>query len=298
LQALWQDRLEGCPNAPLLRYVGAERKGTSWRNIFEIVSGTIEPPVEDREFYDWLLVAEPEDPSDQMRVPPEIYFDDLSCEHLLPLFFPFLISCLVCGLFFPLNKYTKPKWEEQPKIVRDEVFIANVSDLRLGTSDSEAKKPRSQAILQTFFTGKQLKRGSLYRLSPRLVDFNLNRVLQNLVTMDFQDTISGDDVPFIDLITDPRKFSESPSVCGELEERREKEIVRGLNDLGKLDNKHAKALVLKSSQHRAAKRMMLKRLSVIWGPPGPFHLLGLTISDEKNRYRKDVHSGSFNLKND
>jgi hypothetical protein len=261
------------------------------------VSGTIEPPVEDREFYDWLLVADPEDPSDQMKVPPEIYFDDLSREHLIISPIAFLIQQLVCGLFFPLNKFTKPKWEEQPKIVKNEVFIANIADLRLGTSDSEAK-PRSQAIIQTFFTGKQLQKGSLYRLSPRLVDFNLNRVLQNLVTMDFQDTISGDDVPFIDLITDPRKFSESPSVCGELEERREKEIVRGLNDLGKLGNKHAGALVLKSSQHRAAKRMMLKRLSVIWGPPGLFHLLELMISDGKHRDRKDVYPGSFNLKND
>jgi hypothetical protein len=181
-----------------------------------------------------------------------------------------LIPCLVCGLFFPLSVYTESKWEAQPKIVKDEVFIANIADIRLGTRDSEAKEPRSQAIMQTFYTGKQLQEGALYRMSPRLIDFNLNRLLQNLVIMDFQDTISGEDVPFIDLITNPRSFANSPSVCGQLEERREKEIVRGLNDLAKLGNEHARALVLKSSQHRAAKRMMSKRLSVIWGPPGLF----------------------------
>jgi hypothetical protein len=179
----------------------------------------------------------------------------------------------VCSLVFPLTRYTKQKWEEQPRIVKDEVFIANVIDVRLGTNDSETKKPQSQAVMQTFYTGKQLQKGSLYRMSPRLVDFNLNRVLQNLVTMDFQDTASGDDVPFIDLITDPRSFADTSSFCGELEERKEKEIVRGLNELVKLDNTHAKALVLKPSQHRAAKRMMLKRLSVIWGPPGLFSFI-------------------------
>jgi hypothetical protein len=81
LQKLWHDRLDGCPNAPLLRYVSTEKKGTEWHNVFDIVSGTIEPPVEDRKFFEWLLVAEPDDSSDQMKVPPEIYFDDLSCEH-------------------------------------------------------------------------------------------------------------------------------------------------------------------------------------------------------------------------
>jgi hypothetical protein len=127
--------------------------------------------------------------------------------------------------------------------------------------------------MQIFDTKKQLQKGSIYRMSPRLVDFNFNRALHNLVTMDFQDTISGENVPFIDLITDPRNFADAPSFCGESEERREKEIVRGLNELAKLGNTHAKALVLKPSQHRAAKRMMLKRLSVIWGPPGSFSFI-------------------------
>lgn len=111
-------------------------------------------------------------------------------------------------------------------------------------------------------------------MSRRHVDFNLNRVLQNLVTIDFENTVSGEDVPFIQLITDPRQFANSPSLCGDLEERREKEIVRGLNDLAKLGSEHARALVLKSSQHKAAKRMMLNRLSVIWGPPGLVSFIG------------------------
>jgi hypothetical protein len=79
LQGLWQNRLDGCPNAPLLRYVGAEKHEDTWFNIFDLISGTVEAPIEERKFFDWLLVAEP-DPSDQDNVPAEIYFDDISGE--------------------------------------------------------------------------------------------------------------------------------------------------------------------------------------------------------------------------
>ncbi|CAG8781485.1 14717_t:CDS:2, partial [Acaulospora colombiana] len=64
LQSLWQDRLDGCPNAPLLRYVGAEKHGEEWFNIFEVISGTIDAPVQERKYYDWLLVAEPDPDED------------------------------------------------------------------------------------------------------------------------------------------------------------------------------------------------------------------------------------------
>ncbi|KAG8807151.1 hypothetical protein FRC19_006835, partial [Serendipita sp. 401] len=169
LDALWQDRLDGCPNAPVLRYLGAEKKGSTWYQIFDIISGTLEPRVEDRAFYDWILVPET-DPSKQNVVPPEVYFDDLG----------------VCGLVFPLNRYTKDRWDDQHSIVRDAVTIANITDVRMsGDNNLEDKsvnhgRPRSQAVLQTFFTGKQLQKGVLYRISPRLVDFNFARVLLNL----------------------------------------------------------------------------------------------------------------------
>jgi hypothetical protein len=281
----------------LLRYVGAEKKGAAWYNVFDVVAGTVEPPVEDRAFYDWLLVADSEESSDQMNVPPEIYFDDLSCSYILSRELITNLS-LVCGVFFPLTRYTKHKWEEQTLIVRNEVFIANIVDMRLGISDSGSKKPRSQGIIQTYYTGKSLQKGSLYRISPRLVDFNLNRVLQNLITMDFEDTVSGEDVPFIELITNLHAFASSPSFCGDLEERREKEIVRGLNELGRLENKHAQALVLKHSQHRAAKRMMQKRLSVVWGPPGRFFIIEAARFDGHGRNGEDLYTRSFNSEDD
>lgn len=77
LQSFWQDRLDGCPNAPLLKYVGPEKKESKWYHRFDIISGALEPKSDDRTYYDWLLVASPEESSPSTDVPPEIYFDDL-----------------------------------------------------------------------------------------------------------------------------------------------------------------------------------------------------------------------------
>ena len=56
--------------------------------MFDIISGNMEPPVEDRAFYDWLLVGEPDASLDEVTVPPEIYFDDLSRMPLASLLSP------------------------------------------------------------------------------------------------------------------------------------------------------------------------------------------------------------------
>ncbi|KAG8809269.1 hypothetical protein FRC19_005339, partial [Serendipita sp. 401] len=270
LDALWQDRLDGCPNAPVLRYLGAEKKGSTWYQIFDIISGTLEPRVEDRAFYDWILVPEMDLPR-QNAVPPEVYFDDLS----------------VCGLVFPLNRYTKDRWDDQHSIVKDAVTIANITDVRMsGDNNLEDKsvnhgRPRSQAVLQTFFTGKQLQKGVLYRISPRLVDFNFARVLLNLVAMDFQYSFSGESgesVPFHDLIENPPEFASSDSYCGERGKRIEREVLKGLRDLAKLDVPHAKELILESSQQKAAEKLMVNRLTVIWGPPGTGKTYTLALS--------------------
>ncbi|KAG8771648.1 hypothetical protein FRC16_005878, partial [Serendipita sp. 398] len=270
LDALWQDRLDGCPNAPVLRYLGAEKKGSTWYQIFDIISGTLEPRVEDRAFYDWILVPEM-DPPRQNAIPPEVYFDDLS----------------VCGLVFPLNRYTKDRWDDQHSIVKDAVTIANITDVRMsGDNNLEDKsanhgRPRSQAVLQTFFTGKQLQKGVLYRISPRLVDFNFARVLLNLVAMDFQYSFSGESgesVPFHDLIENPPEFASSDSYCGERGKRIEKEVLKGLRDLAKLEVPHAKELILESSQQKAAEKLMVNRLTVIWGPPGTGKTYTLALS--------------------
>ena len=118
----------------------------------------------------------------------------------------------------------------------------------------------SQAVVQTFGTyGNLLKARSLYRISPRLVDFNLARTLLNLVTLDFiEDTTS--DVPFISLITDPQVFAISPTFGGRKALDAEATINQRFNELASLGVSHAAALTLKSSQRRAARRVIGSRL--------------------------------------
>ena len=114
----------------------------------------------------------------------------------------------------------------------------------------------------------EFKKDSIYRISPRLVDFNFNRVLLNLVTMDFYHSFTDESVPFMDLIANPKLFPNSPSFCGDRELLIEKQITSRLNELSNIELGNTSALLLKASQHRASLRMMMKRLSVIWGPPG------------------------------
>ncbi|CAG8769681.1 1214_t:CDS:2, partial [Acaulospora colombiana] len=170
------------------------------------------------------------------------------------------------------------KWDEQHPRVRDELFIVNISDIRMASNGDSDYRPKTQVMIQTYYTGKKLEKEAIYRISPRLVDFNLNRILLNLVFMDFQESISGEKVPFIQMITDPTTFAESKSYCGMEEETRERLIARSMRALGRHGNKDAAALVLKSSQHRAGLGMMLKRFSVIWGPPGTGKTYTLALS--------------------
>lgn len=118
----------------------------------------------------------------------------------------------------------------------------------------------SQAIIQTYCTyGNSLKAGQFYRISPRLVDFNLARTLLNLVTLDFM-TDTRVEVPFVLLITDPQIFAISPTFGGKKASEAEAMINQRFNELAGLGVSHAAALTLKSSQRRAARRVIGSRL--------------------------------------
>ena len=76
---MWNDRLEGCPDAPLLRYNRSQKQADGkCDHFFTIVSGNLEPRQDDRSYYDWMLVPENgETTKNDEDVTPEIFFDDL-----------------------------------------------------------------------------------------------------------------------------------------------------------------------------------------------------------------------------
>ena len=71
--------MEGCPNAPLLRYTRSRKLANGkWEHLFTIVSGTLEPRLDDRAYYDWILVPENGEAAQKdENVAPEIFFHDL-----------------------------------------------------------------------------------------------------------------------------------------------------------------------------------------------------------------------------
>lgn len=265
---MWNDRLEGCPNAPLLRYNRSQKQtNRKWQHLFDIASGSLEQRPGDRPYYDWILVPEKGEAAQiDEEVAPEIFLDDLL--RMLALASDFRANSdlmdTVCSLVFPLTRWTKGRWEQQHPLIREKCFIANVAEIQVVSHANDSIDPKdewvSQAIVQTYGTyGNLLKAGRLYRISPRLVDFNFARTLLNLVTLDFiVDTTT--EVPFISLITDPQVFAISPTFGGKKALDVEARINQRFNELAGLGVSHAAALTLRSSQRRATRRMIGSRL--------------------------------------
>ncbi|KAF9486004.1 hypothetical protein BDN70DRAFT_902787 [Pholiota conissans] len=266
LTALWRSRIDGCPDAPTLKYCGTTQGFHGPEYIFNLLSGEVDAPAADKEyaFYDKLLVLDAGKPIDgdtnYEDLPVETLFDDLG----------------VSGLMFPLNRWTMPAWEQQNPMVQRELFVADVRNVYAkGTH-------KTKVVLQIWPGGKlntTLKVGDVYRLSPRLVDFNTSKILSTLFENDLQwesegalwaDEDSEDDlhhdIPFLQLIAAPNSFGKIQDAKKYVKtEAGIQKLFRDLKDLG---NGIAGSLVLKSSQHKAAQRILSNRLSVIWGPPG------------------------------
>ena len=217
----------------------------------------------DRAFYDHLLVQD-EDSEDNADgesndgIPVEALFDDLG----------------VSGLVFPLNKKTQAKWDAQHSVVQRKLFVADLRDIVI-------EDQKSTVTLRTWGGwGVKLIKGHQYRLSPRLVDFNMPKILSTLLELDLRfegpngedqnNSQSHDSVPFLQLISNPWSFSGVGADDGLRKKllQIENNIQSFFRELKDLDISAAGALVLKSSQHRAAQQILLNRLSVIWGPPG------------------------------
>ncbi|KAJ7125176.1 hypothetical protein C8R44DRAFT_830984 [Mycena epipterygia] len=251
LSELWKARVDGCPDAPVLEYQKTIQGVKGVEHTFYLISGSLDIPAGDKDkaFYDYIMTEDETNPRD---IPVEALYDDLS----------------VSGLLFPLNKYTKPKWAAQNPIVQRKLLVADLRDI---TVDGQ----RTKVTVQTWggWDVKLVARRQ-YRLSPRLVDFNITKILSTLLELDMRAIASSDycaGVPFLQLVLDPRSFGDDPEVA-----ERGKEFVkvensiqsmfRTLRGLDNLEN-IAGALVLKPSQHRAVQRILSSRLSVLWGPP-------------------------------
>jgi hypothetical protein len=243
LSELWKARIEGCPDAPVLEYKETIRGDKGVKHTFHLVSGALDIPTrdKDRSFYDYIMT---EDDTNSNEIPVEALYDDLS----------------VSGLLFPLNRYTEPKWGTQNSIVQQKLLVADLRDIAV---DGQ----RTKVTLQTWGgLGVKLLPGHQYRLSPRLVDFNINKVLSTLLELDMRAIASPEkqiSVPFLQLILNPRSFGDDPDFMDSGKElvKAESSIqstFRTIRDLDGLEHT-AGALVFKPSQHRAVQRILSSR---------------------------------------
>lgn len=227
--------------------------------IFRLISGAIDVPSTDRDysFYDKLLVLDIDNEDGSDNLPVEALFDDLA----------------VSGLVFPLNRYTRANWERQHSRVQQELVVADVCNVY-----ADPSRRNTMVILRTWGNRQPLlKEGAVYRLSPRLVDFNTTKILSALFEIDLRwasdqelyidkTNLGHHNIPFLQIIIDPNTLGKIPFAKKYL--KTEGEIQKLFRDLKGLGNDVAGSLVLKASQHKAAQRILANRLSVIWGPPG------------------------------
>ena len=198
--------------------------------------------------FDYILVPLNDQGDD---LPAEGYFDDL----------------LFSGLVFPLSSSTHQKWDSQNTYSRTNIAVANVSDLGI-------VRGSTSVLLRLYYTKLlfKLTPGQRYRLSPRLVDFNTSKVLHTLVEIDL-DCMYADDTPsFLQLLKGPDSTLFSTQVC-HLNLKQEQAIHRQYKELRNLGIDSAGALMLKNSQRKATRRILISNLAVIWGPPGKWNEL-------------------------
>ncbi|KAF5355004.1 hypothetical protein D9756_005484 [Leucocoprinus leucothites] len=257
LTELWNSRIDGCPDAPVLEFRSAKQGARGIEYTFKLVSGILDmPPDKEHPFYDKLLVKDVTlEGRVEDTVPVEALFDDLA----------------VSGCVFPLNRYTRASWEAQPTVVQEQLVVADIKDIK-------AIGLETIVVLRIWGTWKnQFEAGGQYHLSPRFVDFNTTKVLSSLFEIDLQyETDASVDVtglkkdlaqvPYLQLILEPRTFGHAP--LPETSLKIEGDIQKLFRDLSELGSASAKSLVLKPSQHKAVQRILTNRLSVIWGPPG------------------------------
>lgn len=284
----WKLRIEGCPEAPTLEYSSVAQGPNGPEYLFRLISGTVDVPAFDRDraFYDKLIALDSSEHSnnatDSENIPVEALFDDLA----------------VSGLIFPLNRWTKLNWGRQHPRVQSELAVA---DIRNVYTDQQGQA--TMVALRIWGNwGTTFTPGSIYRLSPRLVDFNTSKILSALFEIDLrwesEGLLYGDEeedghhsVPFLQLIMSPDSFGKVHDSKKFVKTEGDiQKFFRNLKDLG---NNVAGSLVLKPSQHRAAQRILSNRLSVVWGPPGTLLrsiMRKPTFIRLSHRHRQNLHN--------
>jgi hypothetical protein len=264
LSELWRNRIDGCPNAPVLEYVGSA--GPNSQHVFKLISGMVDTAgnADGRMYFDYLLVEDTDpfpseaDGAQDTSVPAEALFYDLSmCSYMIGTS-PIAIRC----------------WDMQHPDVRSKLLLANVGDVH-ASSDTEFTLQIWPFDRDEIHKAErlQLVKGRQYRLSPRFFDFNFKKVLTTLWEIDLAHELApvGEKPLFLQLISNPRSFAQGR--CSRTKDSRavlalDQRLSSQLKQMYEDGTDASGMLLLKPSQQKATQRVLTRKLAVVWGPPG------------------------------
>lgn len=231
---------------PLLEFITFE----GWNAQFRVIDGSTDIELPDMKLFDWMIC--PIDPPTG-GTRPELLFDDLD----------------YFNTFFPVPK---TKWAVQSESVLSNLALAHPSEI----SSRSDEKPT--VILELYRSSSfRMAPGQRFRLLRRFVDFNLPKILRNILEIDVESR-QGPMTIVQELLANPAEIGQK--VIGSAQDAKEETrifaLYRQLRDLG---NEDAGQLVFQRSQHRAMQSILKRRLTIIHGPPGTgkTHTLALSM---------------------